>query len=167
MRLFYVIAYLAIEIGAFAAMVHFLGFAWAVLITIFAVFAGFVMLQWQGRKVFAELRRASRNEVDPRDPLTDTALLAAATLLLVLPGIVSTVVGLVLLIPPVRRLLRPAVTAVGAKSFAASMNRAGVYASRGVYMRGTVIDGTVIDTDGTVVDPTSGYPTNRSLPRGH
>lgn len=167
MRLFYVLAYFAIEIGAFVAMVHFFGVGWAILITLFAVGLGFVLLQSQGRKVFAELQRASRNEVDPRGPLTDTALLAAATLLLVLPGIVSTGVGLLLLIPPVRRLLRPAVQAAGAKSFAASMNRAGLYASRGMYMRGTVIDGTVIDTDGTVVDPTTGLPTDRTLPRGH
>ncbi|MFW0794787.1 FxsA family protein [Gordonia sp. CPCC 205515] len=167
MRLLYVFAYLAIEIGAFVAMAHFFGFAWAILITLFAVGLGFVLLQAQGKKVFAELQRASRNEVDPRGPLTDTALLAAATLLLVLPGIVSTVIGLVLLIPPVRKLLRPAVQAAGAKSFAASMNRAGLYASRGMYMRGTVIDGTVIEPDGTIVDPTAPPTTNRTLPRGY
>ncbi|MYR05597.1 FxsA family protein [Gordonia sp. SID5947] len=165
MRMLYVIAYFAVEIGAFVAMAHFLGFAWAVLITLAAVVGGFVLLQQQGRKVFAELRRASRNEVDPRGPLTDTALLAAASLLLVVPGIVSTVVGLVLLAPPIRRVMRPVVAAAGARRFAATMDRAGIYAS-GMYVgRGTVIDGTVVDADGTVVDPTQG-PADRGLPRG-
>ncbi|MEE4025717.1 FxsA family protein [Gordonia sp. PKS22-38] len=167
MRMLYVIAYFAIEIGAFVAMAHFLGLGWAVLITLAAVVAGFALLQQQGRKVFAELGRASRNEVDPRGPLTDTALLAAATLLMVVPGIVSTAVGLLLLAPPVRRGLRPVVAAAGAKSFAASMNRAGLYAS-GIYVRGgTVVDGTVVETDGTVRTPPSTDSDNRGLPRGH
>lgn len=167
MRMLYVIAYLAIEIGAFVAMAHFFGFGWAVLITLAAVVVGFLLLQQQGRKVFAELRRASRNEVDPRGPLTDTALLAAASLLMVIPGVVSTLAGLILLAPPVRRVLRPVVAATGARSFAATMDRAGIYAS-GMYVgRGTVIDGTVVDGDGTVVSPTSGERTDRGLPRGH
>lgn len=165
MRMLYVIAYLAIEIGAFVAMTHFLGLGWAVLITLGAVVAGFALLQQQGRKIFAELRRASRNEVDPRGPLTDTALLAAATLLMVVPGIVSTTAGLVLLVPPVRRALRPAVAAAGAKSFAASMNRAGLYAS-GMYVRGgTVVDGTVVESD--TATPPSPDASDRRLPRGH
>ncbi|MFW0785742.1 FxsA family protein [Gordonia sp. CPCC 206044] len=167
MRMLYVIAYLAIEIGAFVAMAHFLGFAWAVLITLFAVFAGFVLLQRQGRKVFGELQKASRNEVDPRGPLTDTALLAASSLLMVIPGVVSTVLGLVLLAPPVRRVLRPVVVAAGAKRFAASMDRVGVYATRGMYGRGTVIDGTVVDTDDTVVTTPASDLGYRGLPRGH
>ncbi|MXP22120.1 FxsA family protein [Gordonia sp. HNM0687] len=167
MRMLYVIAYLAIEIGAFVAMTHFLGLGWAVLITLGAVVAGFALLQQQGRKVFAELRRASRNEVDPRGPLTDTALLAAATLLMVLPGVVSTTVGLILLVPPVRRALRPVVAAAGAKSFAASMDRAGLYAS-GIYVRGgTVVDGTVVESDGTTWTPPSSNAGDRRLPRGH
>ncbi|MDY6808828.1 MAG: FxsA family protein [Actinomycetota bacterium] len=167
MRMLYVIAYLAIEIGAFVAMTHFLGLGWAVLITLGAVVAGFALLQQQGRKVFAELRRASRNEVDPRGPLTDTALLAAATLLMVLPGVVSTTVGLILLVPPVRRALRPVVAAAGAKSFAASMDRAGLYAS-GIYVRGgTVVDGTVVESDGTSWTPPSSNAGDRRLPRGH
>ncbi|AZG44438.1 FxsA family protein [Gordonia insulae] len=168
MRMFYVLAYFALEIGAFVAMAHFLGIGWAVLITLGAVVAGFVLLQQQGRKVFAELRRASRNEVDPRGPLTDTALLALSSLLLVIPGIVSTLVGVVLLIPPVRRMMRPVVAAAGARRFAASMDRAGLYAS-GMYVRGgTVIDGTVVDDDGTVVSsPSPTTIVGRELPRGH
>ena len=166
MRMLYVIAYLAIEIGAFVALVHFLGFGWAVLITLAAVVAGFLLLQQQGRKVFAELRRASRNEVDPRGPLTDNALLAAASLLMVIPGVVSTVVGLILLVPPVRRVMRPVVAATGARRFAATMDRAGIYAS-GMYVGGTVIDGTVVDGDGTVVTPTATDTSDRGLPRGH
>ena len=150
MKKLYLFAYAAIEIAVFVLMVKFLGVGWAVLITIAAAVAGIVLLRQQGRKVFAELRRASRNEVDARSPLTDTALLAASSLLMVIPGVVSTLVGIILLAPPVRTALRPAVTALGARRMAASMDRAGLYATG--FVGGRVVDGTV--SDGTVVDTT-------------
>ncbi|MCR5976516.1 FxsA family protein [Gordonia jinghuaiqii] len=149
MALRYVAAYAVLEIAAFVAMVMTLGFGWAVLITIGAAVLGFLTLRWQGRKVFGELRRAAANEVDPRDPLVDTALVAAATLLLVIPGVVSTVAGILLLFPPTRKAVRPVVVAAGARRMITAMDRAGVRAT-GIYAgRGgaTIIDGTVVESD--------------------
>ncbi len=170
MKKLYLLAYAAIEIAVFVLMVKFLGVAWAVLITIAAAVLGIFLLRQQGRKVFAELRRASRNEVDPRSPLTDTALLAGSSLLMVIPGVVSTVAGIVLLAPPVRKTMRPVVAALGARRVAASMERAGLYAT-GV-VGGPVVDGTVVSSsvvDGTVVDTVGDHPVDgqlRQLPRG-
>ncbi|WLP90857.1 FxsA family protein [Gordonia sp. NB41Y] len=176
MRLAAVLLYLAVEIGAFVAMTMTLGFAWAVLISIAAAVAGFAMLRWQGAKVFGSLRRAARNEVDPTAPLADTALVAGASFLLIVPGVVSTVLGMIALTPPVRHLLRPAVAAFGARRVVVAMDRAGVYATG--FARGTVIDGTVVDApaaqDPTVIDgdvmsttgPGSGTSGDRGLPRG-
>lgn len=162
-------AYAVLEIAAFVAMVMTLGFGWAVLISLAAVVLGLVILRWQGRKVFGELQRASRNEVDPRAPLADTALVAVSTLLLVIPGVVSTVAGTLLLFPPTRRVLRPVVVAAGARQVATAMDRAGVYAT-GVYGAGrgaTVVEGTVVESD----TPEPGSPSapygSRGLPQGH
>ncbi|MEP9392414.1 MULTISPECIES: FxsA family protein [Gordonia] len=166
MRLAYVLIYLAVEIGVFVALTMTLGFGWAVLITIAAAVLGFVMLRWQGAKVFGELRRASRNEVDARAPLADTAMLAGSTFLLVIPGVVSTLLGMLLLAPPTRRLIRPAVTAFGARRMVVAMDRAGVYATTG-FRRGTVIDGTVVDGDVVSADTGAWTPGERQLPRGH
>ena len=163
MKPLYILGYLVIELAAFVLMVKFLGLPWAILISIAAAVVGFLVLRSQGRKVFGELRRASRNEVDARAPLTDTALLAAASILMVIPGIVSTVLGTVLLIPPVRKAVRPAVMAFGAVKFAGAVDRAGLYAT-GVYGGGQVIDGTVVDVP--TYDPT-GLPDRPLLPRGH
>lgn len=116
-------AYLIVEISVFVAMVVWLGFGWAVLISLGAALLGFVMLRSQGRKVFEDLRRAGRNEVDPGAPLTDSAVLAGATLLMVIPGVVSTVIGIVALFGPVRRALRPAVTALGLARMTTLMER--------------------------------------------
>ncbi|ANY23547.1 FxsA family protein [Gordonia terrae] len=161
-------AYAVLEIAAFVAMVMTLGFGWAVLISLAAVVLGVVVLRWQGRKVFGELQRASRNEVDARAPLADTALVAVSTLLLVIPGVVSTVAGTLLLFPPTRRVMRPVVVAVGARRVATAMDRAGVYAT-GVYGAGrgaTVVEGSVVESD----TPGPGSATTpfgtRGLPQG-
>lgn len=177
MRLLFVFAYLAIEIGAFAAMVAYLGLGWALLITLAAAVIGLFVLQRQGRRIFGELRRASRNEVDPRGPLTDTALLAGSTVLMVIPGAVSSVAGLILLAPPIRKAMRPVVAAAGARRFAMTLDRAGIYA-RTVYNSGTVIDGAVVNPDGTTSSPHrendrgdvvegTVVDAGQALPRGH
>lgn len=162
-------AYAVLEIAAFVAMVMTLGFGWAVLISLAAVVLGVVVLRWQGRKVFGELQRASRNEVDARAPLADTALVAVSTLLLVIPGIVSTVAGTLLLFPPTRRVMRPVVVAVGARRVATAMDRAGVYAT-GVYGAGrgaTVVEGSVVESDTPEPGSSSSPYGTRSLPQGH
>lgn len=158
MALRYFAVYALLEIAAFVAMAVTLGFGWAVLISIAAGVLGFLTLRWQGRKVFGELRRAANNEVDARAPLVDTALVATSTILLVIPGVVSTLAGILLLFPPTRKALRPVVVAVGAKRMATAMDRAGLYAT-GIYgggIRGggaTVVDGTVVESD----TPDTGY----------
>ncbi len=162
-------AYAVLEIAAFVAMVMTLGFGWAVLISLAAEVLGFVVLRWQGGKVVDELRRASRNEVDARAPLADTALVAVSTILLVVPGVVSTVAGTLLLFPPTRRGMRPAVAAVGARRVATAMDRAGMYAT-GVYgagRGGTVVEGTVVESDTPEPGSSSSPYGTRGLPQGH
>lgn len=162
-------AYAVLEIAAFVAMVMTLGFGWAVLISLAVVVLGFVVLRWQGAKVFDELRRASRNEVDVRAPLADTALVAVSTILLVVPGVVSTVAGTLLLFPPTRRVMRPAVAAVGARRVATAMDRAGMYAT-GVYgagRGGTVVEGTVVESDTPEPGSSSSPYGTPGLPQGH
>ena len=59
-------------------------------------------VSWQfGRKILARLAAGEF----PGDALADGALLAIAGMLLILPGLIGDVVGLLLLIPPVRWLV--------------------------------------------------------------
>ncbi|MFT4125245.1 MAG: FxsA family protein [Gordonia sp. (in: high G+C Gram-positive bacteria)] len=169
MRLVSVLTYLAVEIGVFVALCLTLGFGWAVLINLAAALAGFVMLRRQGAKVVGELRRASRNETAPGGALADGALVAVATVLLVIPGVVATVLGIILLAPPARRALRPVVTAFGARTIVTLVERNGLSAT-GTYPRADVIDGTVVErSDGTthLADETRWSATPPQLPRGH
>ncbi|MFT4041578.1 MAG: FxsA family protein [Gordonia sp. (in: high G+C Gram-positive bacteria)] len=173
MHLSYLLIYLVVETAAFVGLASTLGFGWAMLITVLAAFSGFVMLRRQGRKVFAELRRASRTGVDPRTPLADTALIGASSVLLVIPGIVSTIVGMLLLVPGVRGIVRPLVVARGARTVRTSMDRVGASGSTRSATRHfgqtTVIDGSVVveatDMRGYTAAP-GWVSTSHQLPQG-
>ncbi|GAA2048545.1 FxsA family protein [Williamsia deligens] len=150
MKLAVFVGYLAVEIAAFAGLVWAIGFWWTVLATLAAIVVGFALLRRQGARVFADLRIAQAGTAASARSLTDAALLAFATVLLFVPGLVSTVVGILLLLPPVRALARPAVAAVGARRMARVVERFGPMARGGV----TVVEG-------EVVDPTSPAPDGR------
>ncbi|WP_347958021.1 FxsA family protein [Gordonia aichiensis] len=164
------VGYVVAEIAAFWAMVHFLGFAWAFLITILAAGVGYVVLAKRARSLGTDMRKAMRQEIAPGEPLTDTALFGVAALLTILPGVVSTVVGLLMLTRPARKALRPVVAATAARRATLMSQRmtvidlgGGPAGGRGFgfgdpgYVDGTV-DGTVVDSTTTVVDTTVRNP---------
>ncbi|MEZ5211686.1 MULTISPECIES: FxsA family protein [unclassified Gordonia (in: high G+C Gram-positive bacteria)] len=135
------LGYLVVEIAAFWAMGHFLGWAWAIVITIAAGAVGFAVLGRRAREIITAARTPAPEGAGPGRTLTDSALFAGAALLTILPGVVSTLLGLILLAPPIRRRLRPVVAA-------AATRRATVFAQR-VTIAGMTPNGYV---DGTVVD---------------
>ncbi|MFT3900088.1 MAG: FxsA family protein [Gordonia sp. (in: high G+C Gram-positive bacteria)] len=150
--------YVAIEIAAIVGLAKWLGLGWALLITLLTALAGYAFLASRGRRVISDLRRAARNEIKPTEPLPDTALLGLSSVLVIVPGIVSTVLGVVLMAAPTRRAVRPAVTAYGAKRFAGLVS---ALSANTVYLGGDVIDGEVVD--GSVAVPSQ----QRELPPGH
>lgn len=141
MKLAVFVGYLAVEIAAFAGLVWAIGFWWTLLLTLAAIVVGFALLRRQGAKVFAEMRLAQADPTAAARSLTDAALLAFGTVLFFVPGLVTTVIGILLMLPPVRALARPAVAAVGARRMARVVDRFGPMTGRGV----TVVDGEVID----------------------
>ena len=160
--------YVAIEIAAFVGLCYAIGFGWTLLLVVATVIGGFWLLRRQGAKTLANLRDAGRNAaggspVDPADsaaPVADTALLAAATILMIIPGLVSSAIGILLLLKPIRVLLRPMVIAVGTRKVVSAMEKN--YARYGRGMAGvTVVDGQVIDTSGAGTTGTTGFDAAR------
>jgi UPF0716 protein FxsA len=144
--------YVAIEIAAFVGLCYAIGFGWTLLLVVATILGGFWLLRRQGAKTLANLRAAGRSAGSgvPADaaqsaaPVADTALLAAATILMIIPGLVSSAAGILLLLKPVRVLLRPMVIAVGTRKVVSAMEKN--YARYGRGMAGvTVVDGQVID----------------------
>lgn len=155
MRLLIFLLYLAVEVAAFWAMAHYLGVVWAILITVAASAVGVVLLGRRGRAVFSDLGKASRSEISSAQPLTDTALLALSGVLTVIPGVVTTGLGMLLMLRPIRRLLTPLVALVTARRVSTLVGGPGLRPR--VVVDGTVVDGTVVD-EGT--NP-AGSPTGR------
>ena len=152
--------YLAVEIAAFWAMVHFLGWGWAIVITVAAAAVGFAVLGRRAREIFSAAGR--RNVLDdgggPMGAISDSALFAGATALTIAPGVVSTLGGLILLAPPVRDRLRPLVAAKATQRATLVAERVTLIGTPGGgYRGGATVDGSVIDStvvDSTVIDST-------------
>lgn len=137
------IVYLVVEIAVFAAVVSWLGAVPAILLLIASSAAGMLLLGSQWRRVGEQFRRASRAEITPGAAVADGALVALGSVLMFVPGLVSSVVGLLMLLPPTRALFRPVLAALAARrvaKLAATMPRQSV----------TVVDADIVD--GVVVD---------------
>ncbi|GBE66665.1 hypothetical protein MFM001_31270 [Mycobacterium sp. MFM001] len=135
-RLFLV--YVLVELAVVVALAHTIGLGWTLLVLLGTVVVGTALAGSQLKRQLADL-------VSGRSPVTDGALTALGAALLVVPGLVTSVVGLLLLLPPTRTVARPVVVAMVARR----LGRPLVIVDRRV--RPDVIDGEVIDV--TDVEP--------------
>lgn len=151
MRLF--LLYVVLEIAVIAVLTATIGFGWTLLLLVGAFGAGLVLAGSQLRRQLRRLRSGLSADA-VRGAATDSLLVAAGTVLVVVPGLASSVLGVLLLLPPTRAAARPVITAVAARSIAKHapvITVAGYRPGRGSYIDGEVIDGEVIDT--VDVDP--------------
>jgi UPF0716 protein FxsA len=152
MRLFLV--YAVVELAVVIALVSSIGFGWTVLALLATFIVGVAMA---GSQVKRHIRRLQAGLTTPQGAVTDSALVALGTVLVFIPGLVSTAFGLLLLLPPTRAAARPILTAMAARGLmsraplitVATAGAAG--ASRYQTGRGDYIDGEVIDV--TDVEP--------------
>lgn len=119
--------------------------------------AGAALARWQGFQVIQRVQAEMREGMLPAQALGDGALIFAAGLLLITPGILTDALGLVLLIPPLRKLVLKGVrhwftrhVRIQAQAYHVGPNGAQPPG------RSTVIDAKVIDA--RVVDPQSDEP---------
>lgn len=93
-----------LEIAAFVAVGSEIGVLWTVALVILSSVAGSILLRIQG---FGAMRRIRAELEAGRDPGREVAhgfMILAAGVLLLIPGFVTDIVGLLLFIPPVRDL---------------------------------------------------------------
>lgn len=94
-----------IEIAVFVLVGQAVGLWPTLLGVVVMALAGAALIRWQGFQVIADLRRtAARGELPGRQ-IADAMLIGLAGLLLLLPGYFSDLIGILLLIPPVRQLI--------------------------------------------------------------
>jgi UPF0716 protein FxsA len=122
-RLFLV--YALVELAVVVALVSTIGLGWTLLLLLAAFVVGVALAGSQLKVQLTRLRSGPT-------AATDSALVALGTVLVVVPGLVSTLAGLLLLLPPTRAVARPLLTAI---------------AIRGIGRRGPLITVTTVGAD--------------------
>jgi UPF0716 protein FxsA len=165
MRLFLI--YAVVELAVLVALVSTIGFGWTVLLVAGTFLLGLALAGSQLRSHLRRLR-SGLTMADAQGAVTDSALVALGTVLVVIPGLASSVLGALLLLPPTRAVARPVLTAMAARRAplivgvgtvgSAAAGRAGYSPRPG---RTDYVDGEVID----VTDFEDVPPVRADLPR--
>jgi UPF0716 protein FxsA len=158
-RLFLV--YVLVELAVVVALASTIGLGWTLLLLAAAFVAGLALAGSQLKRQLIRLRSGLTTQQSQL--ATDGAMVALGSVLVVVPGLVTTAAGLLLLLPPTRAVARPVLTAmavrgIGRRAPLITVTTVGAdrYASaprpRGDYIDGEVLDVTDV-TDTPPVDP--------------
>lgn len=168
MRLFAL--YVVVEMAVLVALTATIGFGWTMLTVTATFLLGLALAGSQLRRHLRRLQTGLTADT-AAGVVTDSALVALGTVLVVIPGIASTVVGALLLLPPTRAVARPVVTAMAARRaplIVGGATASGFGPQRFAYRptRGDYIDGEVIDiVDAPVDAPADTTPQTQAEPR--
>lgn len=138
-----------------------------VLLVVASSLAGLWLMKVEGLGVLRRMQRQLDAGELPAEEVVDGVLILLGGLLMFLPGFVSGALGLLLLLPPVRALLRPLVSARARRRIDRGQSSFAVFSARGPGRTGGV-DGRVYDVDshldhGAGFDP-SGHPGHPGSP---
>lgn len=161
------------EVAVYVLVASQIGLGWTILATLVTSALGWVLLARQGTKALGELRLRAQEHRAPGRALGDAGLVAAGGLLMVLPGFLGDLLGLLCLLPATRALPRALIARFVARRVPAHLRgpvrvrsvrtepvgapgepfRAGP-ASRagGPVIDGQVVEGDVVDDRGTPGD---------------
>jgi len=146
MRLFLI--YVVVELAAIVALTSTIGFGWTILALLATWLVGVSLAGSQLKRHLRRLR-SDLTAAGVQGAAADSLLVALGTVLVVIPGLASSVVGSLLLLPPTRVVGRPLVTALAARRVPLVVAAgAGATATGWGYDasgRGDYIDGEVID----------------------
>ena len=130
--------YVVAEVAVFVLAVRWVG-GWVTFLLMVATgLLGGWLIRKEGLRVFGAVRDAVRDGRVPDRDVGDTRVVMAAGLMLVLPGFLSDVAGLVILVPPLRPMGRRVLGRASATS--PGRGRAGVSGSTRQVIRGEVVD---------------------------
>jgi UPF0716 protein FxsA len=137
-----------IELAVLVAVGQAIGVLATIGLLILASLVGAALLRYEGSRTLVAFREALRTRRPPHRELIDGMLIAAAGVFIVLPGFVSDVLGLLLLLPPTRalvrrRMLRSAVRHAGTNR--AGTQHSGTHRTTARFAPGAVVEGEVVN----------------------
>jgi UPF0716 protein FxsA len=116
------IVYALVELAVFFALVSTIGWGWTLLVFLATFVLGWGFLApMAGSQLLRRIGQLRSGLTEPRwghrplagDALSDGALVTLAVALVLVPGLVTTALGLLLLVPPIRSLAGPGLNAIG------------------------------------------------------
>lgn len=150
-----------VEVAVLVAVGDAIGVLPTIGLLLLASLVGAWLLRREGNRTLRAFADAARTRRPPHRELIDGVLIAASGVLIVVPGFVSDVLALLVLLPPTRALLRRRILrSAGRTASSRVRGGAGYGINYGDIHGGTdrgVVDGEVIDppTDGGAHDATS------------
>jgi UPF0716 protein FxsA len=155
MRLFLV--YTLVELAVIVALASTIGFGWTVLLLLGTFVVGLALA---GSQVKRHIRRlqSGLTSTTIQGAAADSVLVALGTVLVAIPGLASSAIGVLLLLPPTRAAARPLVAAMAARrvplvTVAGATAPGWGYTAEG---SGDYIDGEVIEViDDVGVEPSA------------
>lgn len=161
-RLFLV--YLLVELAVLVGLVYTVGFGWTVLAVLGTFLVGLALAGRQLTRHLRRLQSALNSRATSNELATDSALVALGAVLVFIPGVASSVLGALLLMPPTRRIAKPVAVAVIGRSLAKATPLVMTYPAgqpgyrpprQTAYVDGEVIDVIDVETGEYGTEPTS------------
>ena len=95
--------YAVVELAVVIALVSTVGWGWTLLALLATFLLGWGLLApMAGSHLVRQIGHLRSGLTEPRNAVSDGALLTLATVLVLVPGLVTTALGLLLLVPPIR-----------------------------------------------------------------
>jgi UPF0716 protein FxsA len=136
----FVLLYLVIEIVALVALGSAIGLGWTLLVLLAGSVLGLWLARREGVRAAQALAEAVNNRQVPTAEVTDGMLVAAGGVLLFVPGLVTDLAGLLLVLPPTRALVRR-------RLVRAAEERSPELRSARIRAQAPVVDGEVVEPD--------------------
>ena len=102
---FLLLALVLAEIAGFVIVGGAIGVGWTLALTLLAMTLGAVLLRRQGMTTLTRIRAEVAARRVPARQVAEGAILALAAVLMIVPGFITDIIGLLLFIPPVRSAL--------------------------------------------------------------
>ena len=133
--------YVLVELAVLVALTWSLGLGWTLLILLAASVVGVALAGSQVKRQILRLQQARTN---PEGAVADGMLVALGTLLVFIPGLVTTAIGALMLLPPTRSVVRPLAGTLLTRGIARRVTIVNLTAP-GYPGRGDYIDGEVVE----------------------
>ncbi len=106
-RLFLLLTILPlVELALLLLMGRYISVWFTLSFVVVTALAGSILLRYQGLQTFRNIQRDLQEKRMPTDSLLDGLFVFIAAILLILPGVTTDIVGLTILIPPLRKLYK-------------------------------------------------------------